>query len=168
MSENPPLLLIDVDGVISLFDYAGFSPDRGRMEMLDGVPHHLSLQAADALRRLAAHFEMVWCTGWEERADEHLPHLLGLPRGWPHLELDRAQGPGRSTLGHWKLGAIDDYAGPRRPLAWIDDAHDDACRRWAAAREGPTLLVTTDPAVGLTDDQAAQLRAWALTAAREP
>ena len=50
---------------------------------------------------------------------------------------------------HWKLDAIEAHAG-ERPLAWIDDAHDDSCRAWASARAAPTLLVTTDPAAGLT------------------
>ena len=45
-------------------------------------------------------------------------------------------------------------------MAWIDDAHDDACRSWAAARAAPTLLVTTDPAVGLTEVEVEQLLAW--------
>jgi hypothetical protein len=161
VSGAPPLLLVDVDGVIALFDYASFSPDRGRMVLVDGMPHHLSLAAAESLRAVAARFEMVWCTGWEERADEHLPHLLGLPRGWPHLEFDRSQGPGRSTLGHWKLAAIDAYAGPDRALAWIDDAHDEHCARWAVGRPGPTLLVTTDPVVGMTAAHATALWEWA-------
>ena len=158
MSNEQPLLLIDVDGVLSVFE---FETIHGRVEMIDGIPHHLSLEAAAALHALTPRFEMVWCTGWEERADEHLPGLLGLAGGWPHLELDRAQGPGRSTLGHWKLSAIDAYAGPRRALAWIDDAHDEACTRWATDRPGPTLLLTTDPKVGLTAVQAAALAAWA-------
>lgn len=166
MSHELPLLLVDVDGVISLFDFAGFDPSRGRLEMIEGVPHHLSFAAAAALRRLTARYEMVWCTGWEERAGEHLPHLLDLPGGWPHLELDGAQGPGRTTQGHWKLAAIDAYAGPDRPLAWIDDAHDDACRRWAQERRGPTLLLTTDPRIGLTGAHADELAAWALRASR--
>ncbi len=36
---------------------------------------------------------------------------------------------GRSNA-HWKLDAIDAYAGGRA-LAWIDDALNDACREWA-------------------------------------
>lgn len=158
MSKEQPLLLIDVDGVLSLFD---FDRIHGIVEMIDGVPHHLSLRAAEALNGVAAEFECVWCTGWEERAEEHLPRLLGLPGGWPHIELDRAQGPGRSTLGHWKLAAIDEYAGPERALAWIDDALDEACHAWAAGRPGPTLLVQTDPREGLTAQHVAGLRAWA-------
>jgi hypothetical protein len=131
------------------------------MVLLDGVPHLLSDQAAVALRALDGAFEFVWCTGWEERAEEHLPQLLDLGGGWPHLHFDRSRGPGHSTEGHWKLAAIDAYAGAERPLAWIDDAHDGACTRWATARPGATLLVTTDAAVGLTSTHAAALSAWA-------
>ncbi len=158
MSEEQPLLLIDVDGVLSLFD---FDRIHGIVEMIDGIPHHLSLRAAEALLDVAPAFECVWCTGWEERAEEHLPRLLGLPGGWPHLEFDRTTGPGRTTLGHWKLAAIDELAGPDRALAWIDDAHDDACRAWAAQRPGPTLLVATDPREGMTSRHADELRGWA-------
>ena len=46
-------------------------------------------------------------------------------------------------------------------MAWIDDAHDERCLSWAAARSAPTLLVTTNPAIGLTEEQVAQLLAWA-------
>ncbi len=128
--------------------------------MIDGVPHWLPAQSAAALLRLADRFDPVWCTGWEERADEHLPWLLGLPKGWPHIALKAARGPGRGVAGHWKLDAIDAYAGPDRPLAWIDDDLDDACRAWAAARPGPTLLVHVEPSVGLTDAHAEAVEAW--------
>ena len=96
--------------------------------------------------------------GLEDRADGHLPHLLGLPAGWPHLVFrDRPE-----DAAHWKLAAIDAYAGPGRPVAWVDDAHDERCRAWARERPGPTLLVTTDPSTGLTEAHADQLEAWAL------
>jgi hypothetical protein len=66
----------------------------------------------------------------------------------------------RPARAHWKLGAIDRHVAPSRPLAWVDDAHDDGCRTWAAAREAPTLLVTTDPAVGLSDREVDRLLEW--------
>jgi hypothetical protein len=153
MAVHPPLLLIDVDGVLSLFGHGGADPGALLATQVDGTPHLLSRPAAAVLAELAPDFECVWCTGWEDRADTHLPVLLGLPRGWPHLVLGEA-GP------HWKLAAIDAYAGPERPLAWIDDGHDDACRAWAAARRGPTLLVSTLPEVGLTSEHASALRGW--------
>jgi hypothetical protein len=161
MSSARPLLLVDVDGVLSLFGFDAGSPPPGRLALIDGSPHLLSVHTASQLRRLGAVYECAWCTGWEERAGEHLPFLLDLPRGWRHVPLKGAGRVGRSLAGHWKLDAIDTFAGRERPLAWIDDVLDDACRTWAAERPGPTLLVPTHPAVGLTDADAARLEAWA-------
>ena len=45
-------------------------------------------------------------------------------------------------------------------MAWIDDAHDDDCHAWADERPGPTLLVATDPAVGITDEHVETLLSW--------
>lgn len=155
-----PLLLVDVDGVISLFGSARDAVPPGRWALVEGIAHLLSATAGEHLRQLGGHFEIVWCTGWEERAGEHLPGLLGLPGRYPHLSFER--NPGRARA-HWKLDAIEAHAGAR-PLAWIDDAHDDACREWARERDrdgAPTLLVTTEPAIGLTADQVLRLLDWA-------
>ena len=151
MRDQAPLLLVDVDGVVSLFAFDHAAPPAVSPVSVDGTPHWLSKEAGARLLRLARTFECVWCTGWEERAEEHLPRLLGLPGGWRHLELGEG----------WKIAAIDATVPVERPLAWIDDAHDDAGHAWAAARSGPTLLVSTDPAVGLTDEHVALLEGWA-------
>ena len=66
----------------------------------------------------------------------------------------------RHGRAHWKLDAIDTYAGAR-PLAWIDDALDDECHRWAGERAAPTLLVATEPELGLTRREAQELERWA-------
>jgi hypothetical protein len=102
--------------------------------MVDGLPHFLSDHAGDQLMRLARSFECVWCTGWEERAGEHLPRLLGLTgAAYPHLTFEGFDGqPGR----HWKLDAIDAYAGEERALAWVDDGHDARTRAWAESGPG--------------------------------
>ena len=153
MTARPPLLLVDVDGVISLFARG----DDCVPALVEGIPHLLSRPAAAVLRRLAPRFECVWCTGWEDRADSHLPHLLELPGGWEHLVFsDRPE-----DRAHWKLSAIDAFAGPHRALAWIDDAHDKRCAAWAQSRPGATLLVTTDPVVGLTAAHGERLERWA-------
>jgi hypothetical protein len=152
-----PLLLIDVDGVVSLFGFDYADPPQGFPVSVDGTPHWLGTDAGSRLERLSRTFACVWCTGWEERAEEHLPRLLGLPGGWPHLTF--ASIPIQPA--HWKLAAIDAHAGGHRPVAWIDDAHDEACRAWAAERPGPTLLVTTNPAVGITAAHVDELEAWA-------
>jgi hypothetical protein len=153
-----PLLLVDVDGVISLYGFDPASRPPGRFELVDGIAHYLAADAGAHLRVLAQDFELVWCTGWEEKANEYLPRALSLPGPLPHLSFERPVGRANT---HWKLDAIDDYAGPRRALAWIDDAHDDECRAWESARPGPTLLVGTEPATGITAAHVALLRDWA-------
>jgi hypothetical protein len=161
--------MIDIDGVISLFGGGGagigsgidsYTRPEGIFRSIDGIPHFLSSVAAAHLLALAEDFDLVWCSGWEEKAEEHLPHLLGLPAGLPFLRFERSRGAGTSIAGHWKLAAIDAYAGDR-PLAWIDDAFDESCHAWAAARPAPTLLVQTAPAYGLTSTETQQLTEWA-------
>ena len=154
-----PLLLVDIDGVVSLW---GFDPNRrpaGTYANVEGVLHFLSEEAGAHLLALRAAFDLVWCTGWEEKANDHLPSLLGLGP-FPYLSFDADARAGTSTPGHWKLAAIDAYAGDRA-LAWIDDRFNDACRAWAADRPAPTLLVETVPDTGLVGAHARELRSWA-------
>jgi hypothetical protein len=157
-----PLLLIDVDGVISLFGFDTAAPPAGRFQLVDGIAHYLSATAGGHLLELSETFELAWCTGWEDRANDYLPLALGLPGGLPVVTFDDLARPAGA---HWKLAGIERFAGPSRPLAWIDDAHDDGCRAWARARPAPTLLVETQPAVGITDKHVEQLLAWASASA---
>jgi hypothetical protein len=166
--RQPPLLMVDIDGVVSLFggweragwqagEQARAQPLDGSFHSIEGMLHFLSSTAAAHLLALASLFELVWASGWEERANEHLPHLLGLPPELPFLRFPRAVGRANA---HWKLDTIDAYAGGR-PLAWIDDALNAACYEWASVRTAPTLLVQTDPQRGLTAHEAARLADWA-------
>jgi hypothetical protein len=164
LNRHRPLLLVDIDGVISLFGFELTNPPAGTWQMVDGIAHLLSASAGGHLRELSTSFELAWCSGWEEKANEYLPHALGLPEPLPHLSFAPAAA---ATHGHWKLDAIDRYTGAGRPVAWIDDAHDEQCRVWARRRPGPTLLVTTDPASGLTEQQVAELLRWASAHAAE-
>jgi hypothetical protein len=156
--HEKPLLMVDVDGVISLY---GFPPDerpRGGFELVDGIGHFLSATAGPYLLDLAGEYDLVWCSGWEEKANDYLPRALGLAGPLPYLTFDHKPSGGRP---HWKLPAIDAYAGPNRPLAWIDDAHDDESRAWAHARPGPTLLVDTEPVTGIAGEHVRRLKDWA-------
>jgi hypothetical protein len=164
MSQAPPqpLLLVDIDGVISLFGFDPAAPPPGAFHTVDGMLHYLSAGAGPHLCELAGAFELAWCSGWEEKANEYLPHLLGLPGELPYLSFDRS--PQRSRA-HWKLEAIDAFAGARA-LAWLDDALDEHCERWAGARAAPTLLVRTRPEVGVGAPEVARLLAWAASTSR--
>src|ERR1700683_5789170 len=99
----PPLLLVDVDGVISLFGFDPAARPAGAFELVDGIAHYLSATAGEHLRALSHEFELVWCTGWEEKANEYLPRALGLSGPLPYLSFDQRVGSGDSP---WERGAL--------------------------------------------------------------
>jgi hypothetical protein len=152
-----PILAVDIDGVISLFG-SEEPPDQSttRFQLVDGVPHRISLVAGDRLLRLAERFELVWASGWEDKANFYLPQMLGLPE-LPHVGFD---GAARGGATHWKLGPLEAY-GEGRALAWIDDNFDQSCYDWAQARPEPTLLVLTESHLGLEEAHVDALNAWA-------
>lgn len=158
-----PVLAVDVDGVISLF---GFdeppAKEQARFQLVDGIMHCISLAAGSRLQRLADHYELVWATGWEDRANDHLPQMLGLAQ-LPYLSFD---GTARFGSAHWKLGPLDEYC-RGRAMAWIDDNLDESCYEWARGRQEPTLLVPTEPDLGLEETQTEALVAWARGLERE-
>jgi hypothetical protein len=152
-----PILAVDVDGVISLFGFDQTPPaEVGSFHLIDGMPHFISTRAGERLGRLVDRYEMVWATGWEEKANEYLPGILGVPQ-LPVLHF----GPdARFGSSHWKLGPIGDYA-TGRPLAWIDDSLSHHCYEWAETREEPTLLVPTESPIGIEDGHVEALIRWA-------
>ncbi len=153
--KNKPLLAIDIDGVISLFGFDEDERPPGQFHLVDGLPHYLSRDAANRINRLLKTYEGVWASGWEDRANDHLPALLGVP-SLPYITFDGHKQFGRA---HWKLEAIEDYARDR-PLAWIDDSFDRSCHKWAERREAPTLLVPTESDKGLEEGHVEALLAW--------
>lgn len=154
-SLDRPLLAVDIDGVISLFGWEERPPST-QLQLVDGVPHCISLPVGARLLRLSEQFELVWASGWEDKANFYLPELLGLPE-LPHISFDAAV---RSGGAHWKLAALEAYAGAR-PLAWIDDNFNASCYEWAEERAAPTVLVPTEPHLGLEEGQVEALTAWA-------
>jgi hypothetical protein len=162
--DDRPILAVDVDGVISLFgfqepiDAAGMKGPGapGEFHLIDGMLHCIKLEVGPWLNRLGDTYELIWASGWEDRANDHLPNILGVPK-LHHLTFS-----GRAKFGtaHWKLEALEEYAG-ERALAWVDDSLDDDCFAWARARSAPTLLVPTESSVGLIEAHVDTLEAWA-------
>ncbi len=95
----------------------------------------------------AALFELVWASGWEEKANEHLPHLLGMPVGLPFLRFSSAPWGAPTPTGS-STRSKTTPAG--RALAWIDDAlneechsgRDGAARRRCSCRPSPSMGLT--------------------------
>jgi hypothetical protein len=155
--DGLPLLAVDVDGVVVLLGGGDEgAPGAVQFELIDGIVHRVSVGAGDCLRRLSGHFELVWATGWQARANDHFPGLLGLPE-LPYVDFG---GAAKFGSAHWKLEPLEAYA-KGRPVAWLDDNFDDICFEWAAAREEPTLLVPVDPRHGLRDEETETLLTWA-------
>lgn len=160
---SKPILAVDVDGVISLFGYdEPPPPEVAQFELIDGMVHCISLAAGERLQRLSEHYELAWATGWEARANDYLPYLLGLPP-LPYLSFE---GAARFGSAHWKLVPLTEY-GRGRAVAWIDDSLDESCYEWARNRVEPTLLVPTQSAFGLEEAQTEALLAWARGLERE-
>lgn len=140
-----PLLLLDVDGVLNPFAAPTCPPGYREHDFFpdDDPPVRLNESHAPWLTLLATRFDLAWATGWEDEANTYLSPLFGLPR-LPVVRFPRSLSPPRKRSHPSRLPAGN------RPTAWVDDAHTEEAREWAAARTARTLLVTTDPAEGLT------------------
>jgi hypothetical protein len=158
-----PILALDIDGVISLFGFEQEPEEtEARFELIDGALHCISSSAGSWLRLLAERFDPVWATGWEQ-GGERISQLLDLPP-WPALSFS---GAARFGSADWKLEPLRRYA-EGRPLAWVDDSLDAACYAWAQARPEPTLLIATEPELGLQQVQVEALIGWARSLEVDP
>lgn len=103
------------------------------------------------------HVDIVWATTWRRDADL-IATILGLPTGLPFVEFDendpappRPRRRNEDIPRHPKTAPIVAHAAGRR-FAWFDDLSTDTDRTWIADHHnGPFLVRSIDPAVGLTD-----------------
>ena len=150
-----PLLLLDVDGVLNPFAALGCPPGYTEHEFFPGEePVRLSPAHGRWLQELSTRFQLVWATAWGSEANRVIAPLLRLPE----LPVIRFPPPPFEPLD--KLAPITEYAG-QRPLVWIDDQHTPQAHEWAAQRGVPTLLISVDPAEGLTRPVIDQSLQWA-------
>jgi hypothetical protein len=116
--------------------------------------------------------ELVWATAWEHSANERVAPAIGLA-ALPVIEFPDTdvEHDARGYLnwrpdGGWKWPAVTAYA-DGRPLAWLDDEHEEADFAPARAafdrhRAGsPTLLCHVDPRRGLRSGHLDRIRCWA-------
>ena len=96
---------------------------------------------------------MVWVSAWGDRANHLLSPILGLPP-WSHVPFpDTDFPPGE------KVPAVDVFVGDRA-CAWVEDLMTPEAYEWSAGRAAPTMLIDTDPAIGLTRDMVDRLLKW--------
>lgn len=155
-----PLLLLDVDGVTSPYRPV---PD-GVVKKVAGIQQFAyrptviaTLQAA-----LAGGLHVMWLTTWPTDTLPDLEYALDLP----HLPVpDRITGDDRAIPTRWHgwktstaLATIDWLRPPR--WAWIDDDLHPATIRRVRQDHPEGLLLAPDGAIGLTDNQLADVLQW--------
>lgn len=151
--EKPPLLLMDVDGVLFPVTQKPSSDFRRRRLEEGSAEVWFSWRVAGRLAMLDAHFEVVWCTAWGADANR----LVGRAHGiGARSVIDFPPAPSIAPGQTWKLAGVAAFVA-ERPLAWIDDELGEDAHRWALSRRAPTLLVPTDPGEGLNDEHVRRL-----------
>ena len=169
MAAPPPILLLDVDGVLNaaLLDL----PEGWRRGTFNGFLLSWDPTVTDRLRGLheAGRVEIQWLTTWAEKADELLAEPMGLPRGLRVHAREGVASTGftgqlRGASGWWKLAVAREVARaePGRRIVWIDD--DLAVQagdvvEWLGAHPH-VLVVAPDLFVGLTHEQLDEVEAW--------
>lgn len=154
-----PVLLLDLDGVLNPFAASACPDGYLEHEFYPGEGPERYCPAHGAwIRELAAAGDLRWATAWGDDANKLLAPLLGVDP-LPFVEFPPLPFPPEA-----KVPAIAAAAGDR-PMAWIDDNHTDAGRRWAAGRTAPTLLVPVDSAIGWTRDDVDRVLTWAASLA---
>lgn len=187
---SPPLVLLDVDGVLNALDAGPTWPDWQVGEAVAAgraFRIHWSPSVVSRVLRWTEVAEVQWLTTWGHDANRSLRHLLSMPElpvagtheGGADVEAaapsvarshaDVAPAAPDPLMGRWwKFDVVSRLvrSDPERPLVWIDDdlfgAADMA--EWTSAH-ARSLLVAPDPRSGLdADDLDAVdgfLRRWA-------
>jgi hypothetical protein len=162
MERLAPLILVDVDGVLNAGqpEVGGY---RRHWVFPFGIPRRLSLHPmhGQMLSELAAaaNAELVWASYWRGRANTWIAPRIGLP-SIRHVPIpSRGRRRARSSLGTWKAAHVAAWIG-QAPFVWFEDEPDVPGYLARQPGLGGHLIVTIDPATGLTRHHVAQARAW--------
>jgi hypothetical protein len=168
-SIRPPLLLLDVDGVLNAMRRE--LPAGWKQGLFNGYVLSWDPTITARLRGLheSGRVEVQWLTTWAWNADRLLAEPMGLPRGLKtHAEKGAVStgflGVLRGASGWWKLALAREVAEaePDRRIVWIDDDLADQAEdtsEWLAANTH-VLVVSPDFTTGLTHAELDQVEAW--------
>lgn len=162
MISAPPVLLLDVDGVVNAMRPPWDDVERTKCH---GLTIRWAPAAVDRLRAMhdAGLVEVRWCTTWCGFPDQlaALGDVLG-------LDLMSAFGrrPASKTWGDLKVEAAIAVLAEGRQLVWVDDGEVDAGRRLFPAvaegeADGRALLVQPESLHGLTSEHLDEIEAFA-------
>lgn len=157
-----PLLLLDVDGVLNPYGTPQPPPGYTEHHMFPGEePVRVNPAHGSWITEAGTVLDIAWATSWNDEANQLLAPLLHI------APLPVVTMPPPPFDPSDKIPLIAAYA-RERPAAWIDDLHTAQAHDWAATRTSPTLLITADPAIGLTRNSIDHVIAWASDPRRPP
>ncbi|WP_324652678.1 HAD domain-containing protein [Georgenia sp. H159] len=155
-----PLLMLDVDGVLNPYGASHPPSSYADHHMFPGEePVRVNPEHGVWITKASSVLDVAWASSWNDDANTLLVPLLQMA---PLLVVRMPPPPFEPKE---KVPAIAAYA-QQRPVAWIDDLHTPEAHRWATGRGVPTLLITIDPAIGLTRDSIDRVIAWATASTR--
>ncbi len=151
-ADGGPLLLIDVDGVISPVGPSTAWPD---FTSVDDAPYLLQVSRGMGERLRALPATRAWLTSWDHLANEWVAPALG----WNPLPIVTwPGGPAGPRSNDLKADGLKEVLArldtrPER-IVWLDDVlgADGSLRRLGQQVLGdiPHLLIAPDPTIGLT------------------
>ncbi len=171
-NKEKPLLLMDIDGVLNLFDawidggfdFSGRSvkvkrvaPEHLREVVVGGYRLLLNPDHIEMFEALEEHFDVVWATMWQSGAFR-FGKVAGFGEHWDWIPFDDFHknnslvGRIGRGVGHHKDPGIKAVLGDQ-PGVWVDDDMQPDQREWAQKRTEagiPTLFIQPDPEFGMT------------------
>lgn len=162
-----PLVVLDVDGVLNPFAMTDVSPaafEDFEAHEARGFVLRLSRAMGRRLSKLPA--ELCWATTWADTIDRDVSPYCDLPSGlrvaaWPPAGGEAAQ-------SNWKLVQLRRLVeAEMRPFVWVDDdamswpdPDGTDAHAWSAGLTLPHLLLSPDPATGLTVGEIGRIAAF--------
>lgn len=156
-------LLLDVDGVLNVETSNSKARKLGlrsiSLQTWDTGLHrqyrmHLHTWVDHEIRRHPV-LRPAWCTSWWAEANTMIGNRVGLGP-WPTVDLEYYNNDPHAS----KVDGIAELVGDS-PFVWIDDDPGADVHERLAALPGPSLLIVTDPTVGLTTEHLEQAAQWA-------
>lgn len=163
-----PLLLIDVDGPLNPYARSNRQLRKDpafTLYKLLGFPVGLARWHGEELLKLAEHYDLVWCTTWEHRANDLIGPKIGLP-DLPVVEFPASPRKPDARI-YFKTPTVITYTAGR-PFAWVDDEISQWDDQYIGEHHGGrSKLMKIDPVTGLTQEHFDELTAWAPTLTKE-